>query len=409
MTKTGSLAAIFLAALLSAVCAASASAALTFRVVDDQGRPQVAYVYMGTSGGNESYLRMTDANGVYVEEFPTPGTYHVVRTTDTYAECQAPEGPQGVAYTYEGEYGGTASATVTLPTLARPAVDPGINPDEQQFIDIWQAHRASLGLAPLQLNRALTATADWSSAYLRSIYSTWLSGMNSGLSPHCFLSNPIARTHATQYVGRRVGENITFAPSAAEAFARFLNSDTHRALLETRNGYVAGVAVNGNAWLVLVGMEPCAADCGPPDQSTASTLTPPQEETPAPHPEEKGGPPATKKRGTVQRVRGVPKFLRNLKPGKSARGRAVRVSVKASKLSNRRALLIVRRGAATGPTYLSVHGPRFSRTWKLTGVKNSVTFTLPAHRGRRYVVKAYLDGDSGWGDSRARDQVVRVR
>lgn len=109
-------------------------------------------------------------------------------------------------------------------------VDPGISSAEQQFVNLVNQERGTLGLAPLTLNSSLNLAAD-SHSYWQDV----AFGYN-GLThqPGCNGSSPFQRMADAGFNASFEGEvTLVSYPqaSAQAAFNDFMNSPPHKALL----------------------------------------------------------------------------------------------------------------------------------------------------------------------------------
>lgn len=109
-------------------------------------------------------------------------------------------------------------------------VEPGISGDEQEFVNLVNQERATLGLAALTLNSKLSIAAD-SHSYWQDV-----AFGSSGLThqPGCNGSTPWQRIADAGFSANFEGEVTLVAEpqlSAEGAFNGFMNSPPHKALL----------------------------------------------------------------------------------------------------------------------------------------------------------------------------------
>ena len=116
---------------------------------------------------------------------------------------------------------------------------------EYQLLDLANRARAEAGLAPLQLDQGLTRAARKHSALMASQQQ-----LSHDLPGEPTLPNRLLATTTLQLGAE--GENIDFAPSAAEAHQRFMNSPHHRENLLNPDYNVAGFAVVRSGKMVYV-------------------------------------------------------------------------------------------------------------------------------------------------------------
>lgn len=138
---------------------------------------------------------------------------------------------------------GTSCATSPYSYL-KP-VHPEISGDEQQFVNLVNQARGSLGLQPLTVNSQLSLAAD-SHSYWQD------SALNLGLShAGCNGSDPFERMSDAGYTGVYEGEvTLVRKPpaSAQTAFDMFKGSPGHWALLTSSSFTQIGVGKSGYHW-----------------------------------------------------------------------------------------------------------------------------------------------------------------
>ena len=122
---------------------------------------------------------------------------------------------------------------------------PGINGDEQQFVNLVNQARGSLGRQPLTVNSKLSLAAD-SHSYWQD------SALNLGLShTGCNGSDPFVRMSDAGYMGVYEGEvTLVRKPPASSqtAFDMFKGSPGHWALLTSSSFTQIGVGKSGYHW-----------------------------------------------------------------------------------------------------------------------------------------------------------------
>jgi uncharacterized protein YkwD len=128
---------------------------------------------------------------------------------------------------------------------------------ERQLLDLANQARAEAGLAPLQGDEGLTRAARKHSALMAS-----QERLSHGLPGEPALPQRLAATSTLQLGAE--GENVDFAPSAAEAHRRFMRSPHHRENLLNPDYNVAGFAVVRNGNMIYVtedfGQAPLGSD-----------------------------------------------------------------------------------------------------------------------------------------------------
>ena len=126
-------------------------------------------------------------------------------------------------------------------------VYPAISSAEQQFVDLVNQARQSLGLQPLALNSSLSLAAD-SHSYWQDVAFGY-----SGLThePGCNGSTPWQRIADAGYNGSYEGE-VTLVNSATasaqQALSMFQGSPPHWALLTCPNFTQIGVGASAYHW-----------------------------------------------------------------------------------------------------------------------------------------------------------------
>jgi uncharacterized protein YkwD len=250
------IAAALLAGLAAAPVASAQFGPYTIKVVDGQGRPQVAAVsYHANPADGDPW---TDATGVALVNSRWSKTVYVSRDPfgDTDPACHAPEG-HGVPVRLS-DYPTGSTITVTLPSIPFPAAAPALDAEEERLISLWRAHRRALGLSEVALHPALNAAAD--------AYTAHYAGGN--LPGHCAPIGGVptsytTRAHAFGFTGPKIWENIVWGlPVADQAFAMWLSDPGHRASLENPRHRWAGIARNGSNW-VLMFSDTCVTSCEP--------------------------------------------------------------------------------------------------------------------------------------------------
>ena len=126
-------------------------------------------------------------------------------------------------------------------------VYPSISNDEQQFVDLVNQARQSLGLQPLALNSSLSLAAD-SHSYWQDVTFGY-----SGLThqPGCNGSTPWERMADAGYSAEYEGEItlVSYPPaSAQQAFTMFKNSPEHWQLLTSPLFTQIGVGESAYHW-----------------------------------------------------------------------------------------------------------------------------------------------------------------
>jgi uncharacterized protein YkwD len=143
----------------------------------------------------------------------------------------------------------STAAVVAFPPAASAAGDctpdagwPAPRPDlAAQVLDLVNAHRAELGLAPLAVSPTLTAAATWKAQHMAAF----------GYLSHDDPAPPTARSPgerlaACGYPGDTWGENIAMGyATARDAFDAWLASPEHRANIERPDFVATGIAVAG--------------------------------------------------------------------------------------------------------------------------------------------------------------------
>jgi uncharacterized protein YkwD len=125
-------------------------------------------------------------------------------------------------------------------------VEPAINADEQQFVNLVNQARQSLGLQPLAINSKLSLAADSHSYWQDSFYG------RTGLEhTGCNGSTPWQRIAEAGYSGNYLGE-VTLVNSAGAnaqtAFNMFKGSPGHWALLTSPNFTQIGIGKSSWHW-----------------------------------------------------------------------------------------------------------------------------------------------------------------
>ena len=125
-------------------------------------------------------------------------------------------------------------------------VQPAINADEQQFVNLVNSARQSLGLQPLTINSKLSLAADSHSYWQDSYYA------RTGLShTGCNNSTPWQRIADAAYSASALGE-VTLVNSAGAngqtAFNMFKGSPPHWELLTSPNFTQIGVGESSWHW-----------------------------------------------------------------------------------------------------------------------------------------------------------------
>jgi uncharacterized protein YkwD len=125
-------------------------------------------------------------------------------------------------------------------------VEPAINADEQQFVNLVNQARQGLGLQPLAINAKLSLAADSQSYWQDSFYG------RTGLShTGCGGSDPVKRFGDVGYSWTALGE-VTLVNSAGAnaqtAFNMFKGSPGHWALLTSPNFTEIGVGKSAWHW-----------------------------------------------------------------------------------------------------------------------------------------------------------------
>ena len=156
-----------------------------------------------------------------------------------------------------------------------PAADwPAARPDlSAQVVDLINAHRAQIGLAPLRVSPTLTASATWKARHMAAY----------GYMTHDDPGPPAQRTAgdrlaACGYPSATWGENIAMGYTTAQAVVDgWLASPGHRANIERADYVATGVGVAGTSqpyWAESFGSvndgSASAASAAPTQQSAAS-------------------------------------------------------------------------------------------------------------------------------------------
>ena len=127
-------------------------------------------------------------------------------------------------------------------------VYPGISSQEQQFVDLVNQARESLGLQPLALNSSLSLAAD-SHSYWQDVTFGY-----SGLThqPGCNGSTPWQRIADAGYKNAGYEGEVTLvsypAASAQQAFTLFKGSPEHWQLLTSPSFTQVGVGESAYHW-----------------------------------------------------------------------------------------------------------------------------------------------------------------
>jgi len=188
--------------------------------------------------------------------------------------------------------GATASCT---PGAGWPAANVSL---AQQVVALVNQHRASLGLAGLQNDQALTDSAAWKASHMA----------NYGYFDHNDPAPPVARDPFTRMTdcgysgGGAEGENIAFGQiDANDVMNAWLNSPGHKANIEQPSfrsiGVGAATAANGQIYWVqdfAGGLSSGAPPASAPPPPPAAPPPPPPAAPPAP-PAAPAAPPVTSK------------------------------------------------------------------------------------------------------------------
>jgi uncharacterized protein YkwD len=139
-----------------------------------------------------------------------------------------------------------SGSCATAPYKYLKPVQPAINADEQQFVNLVNSARQSLGLQPLAINSKLDLAADSHSYWQDSFYG------NNGLShTGCAGTDPWTRLADAGYSGSNLGE-VTLMNSAGAnaqtAFNMFKGSPGHWALLTSPDFTEIGVGKSAWHW-----------------------------------------------------------------------------------------------------------------------------------------------------------------
>lgn len=137
------------------------------------------------------------------------------------------------------------NSQTTIPQPPHAVLVPYYSQAEYQLLDLANRARAEAGLASLQVDQGMTRAARKHSALMAS-----QKRLAHALPGEPTLPQRLAAT-TTMQLGAE-GENIDFAPSAAEAHRRFMHSPHHRENLLNPDYNVAGFAVvrKGNMFYV---------------------------------------------------------------------------------------------------------------------------------------------------------------
>lgn len=135
----------------------------------------------------------------------------------------------------------------TPPPAPAPAPAPNVGAFEQEVLTLVNAHRAGLGLAPLQWdNRLGTAARSWSVAM-----------NNAQTLAHALPGQPTfdERISATGFPWNAIGENVALGQTTPQAvFNAWLGSPPHRSNIESSDfthigiGYHQGTSTQRNWW-----------------------------------------------------------------------------------------------------------------------------------------------------------------
>jgi uncharacterized protein YkwD len=143
----------------------------------------------------------------------------------------------------------------TSPIAPPPPPPVTLSPAVSEFVELMNAHRTSMGLAPLAWDAGVAAVAQAHSEDMvaRSFFSH--------TNPDG--ESPFDRLSAAGITYTAAGENIAYGyPTASSVLTAWLGSDGHRRNIENANYTHHGVGLEGTYWTHVFIRKPAEARAG---------------------------------------------------------------------------------------------------------------------------------------------------